>query len=209
MSRVLCLTALALAMGIEWSAYADEQVTGIGAPYWAMVETLTMSQFMSIADGTSGAELFAAGSSDEAWSKAIVVNSDTALSCCWVGDLAATTSTTGEVTDAGGTSGQGACFHIAAIGEQVHTRPDRQWMVRNSIPGYRTGLCDTAATAANNNETLYAPCDADADCASPYGGGSCDTTPSQTLADSAGIFLRCIPDTGTSIVKVRKEYVRK
>ena len=206
--------AIALVFGLPLLAAGvaiAEQLQGIGATYWMRKQAVTSEACIIKATGSTDCALFPAGT-DSSRQSAVVVTTDAAARCCWVGTAtgALTLGTDGEIADASSLyDGPGACFALAAAGSIFDGKPNRKVMVDKIVPGIRLGICSVADD--NAEDSLYATCGSAGECSGVYGGGTCTAqgSVSSTQIQQVGLFLRCESDSGTANITVRKEIVEK
>lgn len=198
-------------------AFADDQVIGLGASYWAYRQSITTSTACIVRSvGSAQCALFPAGDSMDNGSRVAVVSSDGAGYCCFAGSGALAIDSNLRVTDASGPygTGQGACYAFPSTGGEWQVQPNRSVMIASASSGARVGLCSTMLSGANgSNEPsttgIFAPCSIDADCTNWTSAGTCTTSPTTFQQLQAGVVLNCVSASGTINVAVRKEYVRR
>lgn len=190
-------------------ALADDQVNGVGAPYWTTSQAITNTT-ACITDGAQCA-LFPAGTSGEHKQKLVIayLEGSVALSCAWTGNGAATIS--GQtITDTGGEfgdSGKGPVFRVGITNVRYDSKPQRRFYLFTRAIGASRGLCSNKFRSGG--ELLYAPCRAGGDCTN-FGGGSCNTAPTPDQLAYASVKLVCVGDTaGPSTLTLTKEFVDK
>ena len=207
------------------TAAADEQLVGVGGPYWSLRYTAsTTPSCVKRGTGGTGASacaIFPAGSTADHLRKAVTVVADGAACCCYMMGtgteqtlLAASCQVSEQNNIASGVgSGPGTCFAFGALGGQWTTRPSRRAAVETLASGQRSGLCST--TTATTGDTLYMGCDADADCSTAetnvHTAGTCNSSGSNwdDAKATAGMTLFCASVSGNVPIVVTKERVVK
>lgn len=115
--------------------------------------------------------------------KAVAINFEQAGIACFTLDRAVTPDASGKCSD-----GACVCF-VGQAGERIVTKPDYKMLVQTEHGKQHSGICST--TVALGPDELYAPCDADADCADYDNGATCTAAASVTAAQLAnvGVFV--------------------
>lgn len=186
-----------LALALAPVGVFGAQMFGVGFPIWSVQKSLNASGCITTASGGSTCAAFPAGSGVEHKSTITVVSAAAGGVCCWTADSTFTV-TTGLLSN----SAQGSCFRLQAAGQTWHSQPDWAKLVAYSGTSI-SGLCGTAVT--HGFQTVHQPCDGDEDCAS----GACTAAASVTAAQkrSAGLYLVCVPTTGTVIFEAVKDKI--
>jgi len=183
---------------ISLIAAGGAYTSGVEGNYWAKTQAVTTSA--CILDSAGGdCALFPAGFGGEAEYTVVTARSDAAAICAWAFDPSETLATDFVIDSA-----QAAGFRLTGDQDKVVQKPNRVRVIKKGSGGSTVGLCSAPHTF--QGETLYAPCDADADCTT-YGGGVCDTTPSIEQERQAGLYLYCLADSGTANITIEKGFV--
>jgi len=195
--RRIALTALVMGAGL--AAYAQEvDSDDPGVPYWTRVETLSATGCIKTHDDGVCA-LFPAGTSRSHKLTVTVVKGSGDGECVW-----SQTST----------SALAAGFQVNSLARggrsissssPAHMRAHRQTMIDK---GHDTiaGICPQPLE--HGGDVLYAPCDENGDC-TDFGGGNCRTTGVGAWEPVVGVFMICLPSSGSVDFTVTKEQVIK
>lgn len=196
-------------------AIADQQIVGAGSTYWTVLQSIggnsTDTECVHDAEDSSDCAIFPAGNSDDAASRATLINSNGPGQCCWSMD--SSLQLTGQMlTDAAAVTGvsspgQAACPMVMRSGmpiDRADESPNRVSLISGNAAGQRLGLCATLSGKVSG-DNLYMPCDADGDCST-----TCTIPPTAEQINRAGVYLLCKGASTSSIsFMVKKQWVRK
>lgn len=151
-----------------------EQLIGVGGTFWSHGHSTPLADgCVTIADGSSVCELFAANENDSEVTVIKAING--AATCAW-GSPAVALNADANISAGGSFStGAGAGFILAATGDRWDERPNAKELIEARTPGMSDGFCPNQV-AQQRGHVCYAPCrvsQGTTDCTN-YGGGTCE-----------------------------------
>ena len=111
--------------------------------------------------------------------KGVIIGFRSAGSVCFALDRAVTYATGNKLSD-----GASVCY-TGAAGERIVTRPRWNLLIQTEHGQKHTGICSAPVTIGPDR--LYAPCDADNDCADYVNGATCTARASVTADQIANV----------------------
>lgn len=194
------LIVLAFAHAVR-SASAD-QITGVGATYWATAQTGMDDDCITVTPDATTCAIFPAKTHSD---KVVVFQAPNGAAACAAGGVAIALTTTGSVSGGSYGVGQGAAVLLPTTGARWDEQPSSYDMRNSRTPGMVDGYCPNLVSKAG--DVLRAPCRADlgtSDCVA-QGGGTCvevDEDTSGHILQSIGVYYTCDGDVYVAKQKV-------